>query len=157
MICKTELRMNDPLTQAERSQRMALVRGKDTKPEMRVRRLVHSLGYRYRLHARELPGQPDLVLRPRRKLIFVHGCFWHQHNCSMGSRMPKTRVDFWRQKLEGNKRRDAEIQRQLNDDGWSVMVIWECQTARTNLERLATEIVAFIEHERESSVPCGTD
>ena len=136
--------MKDPLTREERSKRMALVRATDTKPEMRVRKLVHSLGYRYRLHARDLPGRPDLVLRRRRKVIFVHGCFWHQHNCQMGSRMPKTRIGFWREKLEGNKKRDAENERQLKKDGWSVLVIWECQTKPSRLESLASRIISFL-------------
>ena len=124
---------------------MSLVRAKDTKPEMRVRKLVHALGYRYRLHARDLPGRPDIIIKRRRKVIFVHGCFWHQHNCPMGNRIPKTRVGFWREKLEGNKKRDASIRRQLRKDGWSVLIIWECQTKPSNLDRLASRIVAFLE------------
>ena len=137
--------MKDPLTREERSKRMSLVRAKDTKPEMRVRKLIHSLGYRYRLHARDLPGRPDLVFRRRRKIVFVHGCFWHQHNCPMGNRIPKTRVSFWREKLEGNRKRDIAIERQLRKEGWSVLVIWECQTNPSNLDRLASRIVAFLE------------
>lgn len=137
--------MKDPLTREERSKRMSLVRAKDTKPETRVRRLVHSLGYRYKLHARDLPGCPDLVFRSRRKVIFVHGCFWHQHNCAMGNRMPKSRIAFWREKLEGNKKRDAEIKRQLRKDGWSVRVIWECQTTPTKIRRLSSRIVRFLD------------
>lgn len=136
--------MNDPLTKEERSQRMSLVRSKDTKPEMRVRRLIHSLGYRYRLHARDLPGCPDLVFRRWRKVIFVHGCFWHQHDCSMGNRIPKTRVDYWRNKLERNKKRDADLIRQLRMDGWKVLVIWECQTKPSNLESLTSDIISFL-------------
>ena len=107
--------MKDPLTREQRSQRMSLVRAKDTKPEISVRKLIHSLGYRYRLHARDLPGHPDLVIRRLRKVIFVHGCFWHRHSCSMGNRVPKTRVDFWREKLEGKKKRDTMIRRQLRE------------------------------------------
>ena len=136
--------VKDPLTREERSKRMSLVRSKDTKPELWVRRLVHSLGYRYRLQARDLPGRPDLVFRPRRKVIFVHGCFWHRHNCQMGNRIPKTRVGFWREKLEGNERRDAAIKRKLCNDGWSVLVIWECQTNPSRLDSLASRIIAFL-------------
>ena len=123
---------------------MSLVRSKDTKPEIRVRRLVHSLGYRYRLQASDLPGRPDLVIRRRRKVIFVHGCFWHQHNCQMGNRIPKTRVGFWREKLEGNEKRDTAITRQLKKDGWSVLVIWECQTKPSRLDSLASRIIGFL-------------
>ena len=136
--------MKDPLTPQERSKRMSLVRSKDTKPELRVRRLVHSLGYRYRLQARDLSGRPDLVLRSRRKVIFVHGCFWHQHNCQMGNRIPKTRVSFWREKLKGNEKRDAAIMRQLRNDGWAVLVIWECQTKPSRMHSLTSRIIAFL-------------
>ena len=136
--------MKDPLTREERSKRMSLVRSKDTKPELRVRRLVNSLGFRYRLQARDLPGRPDLVIRSRRKVIFVHGCFWHRHNCKMGNRTPKTRVGFWLEKLEGNARRDTEVMRQLRNDGWAVLVIWECETKPSRLDRLASRIIAFL-------------
>ena len=123
---------------------MSLVRSKDTKPELRVRRLVHSLGYRYRLQARDLPGRPDLVFRRRRKVMFVHGCFWHRHSCQMGNRIPKTRVGFWSEKLERNERRDTAIARKLRKDGWSVLVIWECQTKPSRLDSLASRIIAFL-------------
>jgi DNA mismatch endonuclease, patch repair protein len=105
---------------------MRLVRGKDTGVEFAVRRLVHGLGYRYRKHGRGLPGKPDLVFASRRKLIFVHGCFWHRHACALG-RMPKSRVSFWQSKLEGNHARDIRVARRLRRDGWKVLVIWECQ------------------------------
>jgi DNA mismatch endonuclease (patch repair protein) len=120
--------MVDSLTPEERSNRMALVRSKGTKPEMAVRRLVHSLRYRYRLHDRFIPGQPDLTFRSRRKVIFVHGCFWHRHGegCAL-TRMPKSRLDFWRPKLEENARRDREKQAALRALGWDYLVIWECQ------------------------------
>lgn len=123
---------------------MSLVRAKDTKPEIRVRKLVYSLGYRYRLHAKDLPGCPDLVVRKDRKVIFVHGCFWHRHDCPMGNRIPKTRVAFWRDKLERNKARDADIMRSLRDGGWSVLVIWECETRAACVESLACRVVAFL-------------
>jgi len=117
----------DPLSPAERSERMSRIRNKDTKPEKIVRRLVFSMGYRYRLNDQKLPGHPDLVFRGRKKVIFVHGCFWHQHeNCSQ-YRYPKTKLDFWAPKLEGNRKRDAENQRKLLELGWEYLVIWECQ------------------------------
>lgn len=119
----------DPLNPAERSARMARVRGKDTKPEMHVRRLVHALGHRYRLHRRDLPGAPDLVFPKARKIIFVHGCFWHRHpdsDCKL-ARLPKSRLDFWLPKLERNRARDAENVAKLKDLGWEVLVVWECE------------------------------
>ena len=121
--------MVDTLTKAERSERMSRVRGKDTKPELIVRRLVHGMGYRYRLHRRDLPGTPDLVLPSRKKAIFIHGCFWHRHPdpaCKL-ARLPKSRLDFWKPKLEGNRRRDRENQARLRKLGWDVLVVWECQ------------------------------
>lgn len=119
----------DPLTPAERSERMSRIRNADTKPEMIVRRLVHGMGYRYRLHARDLPGHPDLVFRPRKKIIFVHGCFWHQHGCRQ-YRQPRTKHSFWEPKLAQNKVRDAKVQCELRQLGWRVMVIWECQVKK---------------------------
>ncbi|MDG5750476.1 DNA mismatch endonuclease Vsr [Qipengyuania sp. XHP0211] len=122
--------MVDSLNPLERSARMARVRGKDTKPELRVRRLVHRMGYRYRLHRRSLPGSPDLVFGPRRKVIFVHGCFWHRHeapSCKL-ARIPKSRVEFWVAKLEGNRERDERNIAKLRKLGWDVLVIWECET-----------------------------
>lgn len=108
---------------------MSRVRNKNTKPEMVVRRLVHGMGYRYRLHRRDLPGSPDLVFPSRRKVIFVHGCFWHRHEgCSL-ARLPKSRLEFWVPKLEGNKTRDQNNQAKLQDLGWSFLTIWECQVA----------------------------
>ena len=110
----------DTLSPAERSERMSRIGGKDTKPEMRVRRLVHGLGYRYRLHAPELPGKPDLVFRPRKKVIFVHGCFWHRHPGCSRARLPKSpeSAERWREKLEGNVNRDRCNQQALSDRGW---------------------------------------
>lgn len=136
--------MADTLTPAERSERMSRVRGRDTKPEMIVRRLVHGMGYRYRLHVAGLPGRPDLVFRPRRKVIFVHGCFWHRHPdaaCKL-ARLPKSRLDFWQAKLEGNRARDLTNQARLTAEGWRVLVIWECEIA--NKEKLAKRIASFL-------------
>ena len=122
---------------------MSRIRGKDTKPEMRVRRLVHGLGYRYRLHARELPGHPDLVFRPRRKAIFVHGCFWHRHAGCSANHIPKTRTQYWRAKLDGNVERDRRNEAALRAEGWGVLVIWECET-KGDAHHLARRIRAFL-------------
>ena len=135
--------MTDHLTVRERSEVMSRIRGKDTKPEMLVRRLVHGMGYRYRLHAKDLPGQPDLVFRPHRKAIFVHGCFWHRHEGCSRSGIPTTRRDFWRRKLDGNVRRDRRNEASLRKDGWRVLVIWECQT-KGDKSRLAEVIRDFL-------------
>lgn len=134
----------DTLTVRERSELMSRIRSRDTKPEMRVRRLVHGLGYRYRLHAKELPGRPDLAFRPRRKVIFVHGCFWHRHEGCSKNRIPKspeTRY-FWRDKLNGNVRRDRLNEATLRRTGWGVLVIWECETK--DLDPLAKRVRAFL-------------
>jgi len=113
-----------------RSAQMAKVRGKDTKPEMRVRKALHAAGLRFRLHAKDLPGRPDIVFRSRRIAVFVHGCFWHRHadpSCKL-ARFPKTRLSFWLNKLEGNRQRDARDLASLTALGWLPIVIWECQT-----------------------------
>lgn len=133
----------DTLSPWERSERMALVRGKNTRPELAVRKLVFSLGYRYRLHARDLPGNPDMVFRNRRKVIFIHGCFWHRHAACALARLPKSRLDFWVPKLEGNKQRDKRNKRVLARDGWKVLTIWECQLS--NLGRLEATIRRFLD------------
>lgn len=107
---------------------MRAVKSKDTGAEMVVRRVVHSLGCRYRLHRTDLPGVPDLVFPARRAVIFVHGCFWHQHDCPRGARTPKTRRDYWVPKLSRNKARDSQHYRRLGEMGWRVLVLWECET-----------------------------
>jgi DNA mismatch endonuclease (patch repair protein) len=107
---------------------MSRVKGRDTRPEMRVRRALHAAGLRYRLHARELAGRPDIVFRPAKLAIFVHGCFWHRHPGCEHARMPKTRVEFWREKLGGNVLRDARHAEDLEALGWTVMTMWECET-----------------------------
>lgn len=133
----------DSLTPAQRSERMSRVKSKDTKPEVRVRRLVHSLGYRYRLHSRKLPGCPDLVFGGRRKAIFVHGCFWHRHPGCNNTRLPKSKLDFWKSKLEENRKRDLRNQETLRQLGWEYLVVWECETR--DVERLTKKIVEFLE------------
>ncbi|MDR8079506.1 very short patch repair endonuclease [Burkholderia cenocepacia] len=117
----------DSLTPAERSERMSRIKGRNTKPELIVRSLIHRMGYRYRLHGKGLPGRPDLVFSKRRKVIFVHGCFWHRHEGCRLARLPKSRLDFWRPKLEANAERDKEVERQLSALGWKVLTIWECE------------------------------
>ena len=130
---------------AERSRQMARVRSKDTKPEMTVRRLVHGLGYRYRLHRRDLSGSPDLVFPGRRKVILVHGCFWHRHpapSCKL-ARMPKSRLEFWEPKLTANAERDARALRALEAAGWRALTLWECEIkSNHDLER---RIIRFLE------------
>lgn len=133
---------SDPLTARQRSELMSRIRSKDTKPEMVVRRLVHGMGYRYRLHAKELPGRPDLVFRPRRKAIFVHGCFWHRHVGCPANRLPTTRREFWRDKLDSNARRDRRNEAALEEMGWRSLVIWECETK--DLDRVAETVRRFI-------------
>jgi DNA mismatch endonuclease, patch repair protein len=109
------------------SQRMARIRKTDTKPEMLVRRMLHALGYRYRLHRRDLPGNPDIVFASRKKLIFVHGCFWHQHDCPLGAKQPRARPEYWLPKLKRNKERDARNLEALEAAGWKALIIWECE------------------------------
>lgn len=137
--------MADVLTAEQRCFCMSRIKRRDTKPEMAVRKLVHALGYCYRLHVRSLPGSPDLVFSSRRKVIFVHGCFWHRHNCRYGRVMPATRRKFWKSKLEGNRERDGKNRRLLRKEGWEVLVVWECQTRKT--EWLLDRICAFLEDE----------
>ena len=132
---------NEPIDPA-RSALMARVRGRNTKPEMTVRRLLHAAGFRYRLHAQELPGRPDLVFRRRRKAIFVHGCFWHRHEGCPKSTIPKTRVAFWSEKFKQNKERDARNEAALRQQGWSVMTVWECETR--DLPHLLKRISEFL-------------
>lgn len=132
---------------SDRSRIMRAVKSKDTKPEMIVRRLVHSLGYRYRLHRRELPGKPDLVFGARRKVVFIHGCFWHGHDCKRGSRRPKTNINYWSRKISRNRERDANAQESLRRDGWAVLVIWECELKDSNI--LQQRLVGFLENDAD--------
>jgi DNA mismatch endonuclease (patch repair protein) len=122
---------------------MRAVKGRDTGLEMIVRRLAHGMGYRYRLHRKDLPGKPDLVFPARRKVILVHGCFWHQHDCPRGARSPKSNREYWLPKLRRNKERDAEHQARLREMGWDVLVIWECETKEK--DKLAARLRAFLD------------
>ena len=136
--------MTDTLSKTERSERMSRIRGKSSVAEMRLRRLIHGMGFRYRLHVKTLPGTPDLVFPSRMAVIFMHGCFWHRHQDCRLARMPKSRVAFWREKLEANKRRDEENVRQLNELGWRVLVIWECQMKEKDLNEVSNMVRRFL-------------
>jgi DNA mismatch endonuclease (patch repair protein) len=112
---------------------MARIRKKDTKPEMTVRKLVHSLGYRYRLHQSHLPGNPDIVLARHGKVILVHGCFWHRHDCADGQKLPTSKPEYWGPKLERNRQRDKMNVAKLKELGWHVLVVWECEIGKREL------------------------
>ena len=133
--------MVDHLSAELRSRLMGRIRCTDTQPELKVRRLVHAMGYRYRLHRRDLPGTPDLTFTGRRKIIFVHGCFWHQHGCRRGMR-PSSNRDFWNRKLDRNIHRDQETVAALKRNGWSILVVWECET--NDLTKLANRLKNFL-------------
>ena len=128
----------DRLSKERRSWNMSRIRSKDTKPEMIVRRLLHAMGVRFRLHRADLPGKPDIVLGPRRLVIFVHGCFWHRHPGCREATMPAANRDFWLDKLEGNAARDLRHRAALRKLGWRVAVIWECETKQP--EKLARRL-----------------
>jgi DNA mismatch endonuclease (patch repair protein) len=135
----------DRLSPERRGWLMSRVKSKNTTTEMAVRRLVFGMGYRYRLHDKRLPGRPDLVFSGRRKIIFVNGCFWHGHESCRYAALPKTRVDFWRAKVEKNQARDRENIALLEANGWKVLTVWQCELKNT--ERLANKLYDFIEHE----------
>lgn len=135
----------DNLTPEHRRRTMASVKSADTSPELHVRRLVHSLGYRYRLYRADLPGKPDLVFPSRRKIIFIHGCFWHRHACSQGRSMPASNKDQWAAKFTRNMTRDRRVRRQLRNLGWGVLVLWECWISRWPRDRLANKITSFLD------------
>ena len=118
---------------------MSAIKSKNTKPEIKVRKILHSMGYRFRLHSKDLPGSPDIVLPKYKTVIFVHGCFWHRHeNCKYAS-TPKTRKEFWNKKFTENKKRDSEIQEKIKILDWRSVVIWECETK--NMENLRDKII----------------
>jgi DNA mismatch endonuclease, patch repair protein len=136
--------MADTFSKSERSRIMALVKSKDTRPEMTVRRLVHAMGFRYRLHVESLPGKPDLVFPRLKKIINVHGCFWHMHSCKR-CRIPSSRREYWVAKLKRNAARDRRTRSALVRCGWEVLVIWECRISRANLLRTQNRIRTFLE------------
>jgi len=129
-------------TPAVRRRTMQAVKSKNTAPELFLRKMLHAQGYRYRLHRRNLPGCPDLVFPGRRKVIFIHGCFWHGHDCPRGARVPKTNQDYWVPKIVRNRTRDAKNQAMLAGAGWEVLTVWECETH--NPAAIAERLQAFL-------------
>ena len=142
---RTGEKMTDALSKEERSRVMAKVKSRDTKPEKKVRSLLFSLGFRFRLCQKNLPGKPDIVLKKYKTVIFVHGCFWHGHENCKNARVPKSNVEFWKNKIERNKQRFNEVAGQLRAQGWKVVVIWECETKDTKklLSLLKNKIKTF--------------
>ena len=133
--------MVDHLSPERRSRLMQAVKIKNTAPELAVRSLLHALGYRFRLHRRDLPGTPDIVLPGRRSAIFVHGCYWHAHGCRIGA-PPKSRLNYWQPKLEANKARDGRKVAELEAVGWRVLVVWQCELR--NLKLLTEKLETFL-------------
>lgn len=137
-------RMKTPKAPLSRSENMSRIRGKDTKPEIIVRKMVHALGYRFRLHRRDLPGTPDLVFLGRKSVIFVHGCFWHRHAGCKNCSTPKTRPEFWQSKFDQNVKRDRKNIAELENLGWRVMTVWECE-AEASRSDLKSKVTRFLE------------
>lgn len=131
------------MTSPERSRIMRAVKGKNTAPERMVRSLLHRAGYRFRLHRRDLPGNPDLVFPGRRKVVFVHGCFWHGHDCKRGAREPKSNIDYWRSKIARNRARDRKAAEELAAAGWRMLTVWECQLKEP--DSLRERLTGFLE------------
>lgn len=145
--------MADVLTAEQRVYCMSRIRGKDTKPEMIVRRLVFAMGYRYRMHVSKLPGCPDLVFHRLHKVIFVHGCFWHRHDCPRGRSFPATRAEFWRAKFAATVRHDEAVLTELRRCGWQTFVVWECEIREP--ESLIDGLQAFLNEECVGEVDHG--
>jgi DNA mismatch endonuclease, patch repair protein len=137
--------MADKISPDRRSKNMRAIRARNTKPELAVRSAAHRMGYRFRLHRRDLPGKPDIVFPGHRKIIFVHGCFWHHHSKCVDGRFPKTSKTYWRQKILGNVERDKKQIKQLTSIGWKVLVIWECQIKTRNPQSLNQKIKQFLD------------
>lgn len=134
--------MADFMNQSQRSAHMAKIRSKNTKPEIKLRRMLHAAGYRYRLHSQALPGRPDLVFRSRKKVIFINGCFWHGHDCPAGQRLPKSNTEFWEAKRQRNQERDARQRSELAAMGWAYLDVWECVVK--DEENLLTDVSRFL-------------
>lgn len=131
----------DTRTPEQRTRIMRSVRTKDTGPEQKVRKLLHGLGYRYRLHDKRLPGKPDIVFPARRKVIFIHGCFWHGHGCLKG-KLPKSRIDYWEPKIAANRSRDFRVAEQLSRAGWRSLTVWQCETSEKQV--LSEHLIKFL-------------
>lgn len=125
----------DKISPEQRSENMRRIRSYDTSPELIVRKIVYGLGYRYRLHIKDLPGKPDLVFKKKKKIIFVHGCFWHQHELCSNNRYPKSNTSYWIPKIKNNLLRDKKNQNLLIEQGWDILIIWECETTDTETLR----------------------
>ncbi len=125
---------------------MAAVSDRDTTPELRLRRALHALGYRYRLHGSYLPGSPDIIFPSKRRVIFVHGCFWHRHHCKAGRSMPKTRSDYWSAKFDDNARRDRSTLKRIRRSGWRAVVVWECMLEDAEIDRTLKRVVSFLQN-----------
>lgn len=140
------------MTIEQRSRCMSRIRSTNTSPERIVRQALTLLGYRYRLHVKSLSGRPDIVIRRLKLVIFVHGCFWHRHHCKLGQATPKSNASFWAEKFKANTRRDRKARRELLNDGWRVLTIWECETsAETLLRRVQSELgAAEMEHSKSN-------
>lgn len=149
--------MADKMTPSQRHYCMSRIKGKDTRPEMRVRRYLHGHGFRYSLHSKRLPGKPDLVLRKYNSVIFIHGCFWHGHPGCPEFRPPKSNEEFWKEKVRRNKERDAAEIGTLEALGWNVIIVWECELKKArfeaSMERLVENLKARLEVERIHHVP----
>ena len=145
------------MTPEQRHRCMASIKGIDTRPEMKVRRYLHGLGFRYSLHSKRLPGKPDIVLRKYHSVIFVHGCFWHGHPGESCYRKPSTNVEFWEEKIRRNKERDAADVAALESLGWHVMVVWECELSKSRFESTMDNLVAglrqYLEVEHIHRIP----
>ena len=139
--------MVDTISEERRSWNMSRIKGKDTKPELVVRSLLHKMGYRFRIHRKDLPGKPDIVLPKYKAIIFVHGCYWHRHKDCKNATTPKSSikgVKFWKDKFDGNVKRDKKHQKQLKEMGWKVQVIWECEVEK-ELEKVKGKIRKFLQ------------
>ncbi len=145
--------MTDVHTPEQRSYNMSRIRGGHTQPEMRVRKKLHAMGLRYRLHGKSLPGKPDLVFAGARAVLFVHGCFWHMHRCRFGKPAPATNRDFWAVKRRSNAERDQRNRATLKKDGWRVFEIWECATRdAARLDRKLEPLIAFLRDSRRCDI-----